>query len=87
MAFDGFSYYRNTNLDAFLANLDQANYSLSCDVYCTALGSGGFSFPLLFGRNGGGIGIVEIGGVWYFIRPGVGTVALAPGSAEHLDPL
>ena len=38
MAFDGGSYYRSTSLDAFVANLDQANYSISFDTYCTALG-------------------------------------------------
>jgi hypothetical protein len=79
MAFDGFSsYYRNTNLTAFLANLDQANYSLSFDVNCTALGAGGFSFPITLGRNGGGMGLVEIGGVWQFFRMGVGGIVLGP---------
>ncbi|MBI4325136.1 MAG: hypothetical protein HY674_07710 [Chloroflexi bacterium] len=78
LAFDGFSYYRNSNLAAFLDNLDQANYSIACDVYSTALGGAGFSFPFSLGRNGGGIGIVEIGGIWHFIRMGVGTAALGP---------
>jgi hypothetical protein len=78
MAFDGGSYYRKTNLTTFFANLDQANYGLSFDTYCYAFGGGGFSFPLSMGRNGGGIGIVEIAGMWNLIRPGVGTTPLTP---------
>ena len=76
VAFDGGSYYRNTTLTNFLAGLDQNNYSLSFDINPTALGGNGFSFPLTIGRNGGGMGLVEIGGSWQFYRMGVGGVLL-----------
>lgn len=78
MTFDGASYYRNVNLASFVSTLDQANYSISFDAYCTALGGGGFSFPMSFGKNGGGLCIVEIGGTWNMYRLGIDTVPLAP---------
>jgi hypothetical protein len=74
MAFDGGSYYQSTSLAELYSNLDFNNFSLSCDVYVTALGSAGFSFPVSMGGNtGGGFAIVEISGNWYVIHQGKGS--------------
>lgn len=73
MTFDGASFYRSTELTNLYDNLDFNNFSLSCDVYVTALGGGGFSFPIsMGGQNGGGFSIVEIGGTWYLLHQTVG---------------
>ncbi|MCX6923297.1 MAG: hypothetical protein NT154_08825, partial [Verrucomicrobia bacterium] len=69
MSFDGASYYQSTSLVDLYQNLDFNNFSLSLDVYVTALGSGGFSFPIsMGGQSGGGFSIVEIGGTWYLLH-------------------
>jgi len=94
LAFDGSSYYQNTDLAAFLGELDQNNYSFSADVYCTAFGAAGFSFPISLGRNGvspGGIAIVEIDngvtGEWYAYRQSRGSFAdLGPVRSGNSNP-
>ena len=69
MSFDGASYYQSTSLVDLYRDLDFNNFSLSLDVYVTALGGGGFSFPIsMGGQSGGGFSIVEIGGTWYLLH-------------------
>ena len=59
MSFDGGSFYQGSlvgngaGLDALYSNIDFNNFSLSCDVYMTAPGAAGFSFPVSIGGNAG----------------------------------
>jgi hypothetical protein len=95
MFFDGASFYQGSvvangaGLDALYASLDFNNFSLSCDVYMTALGAAGFSFPVSLGRNGAGITVVEIAGKWQVIHQGAGVSNPGPDVAlntwTHLD--
>ncbi|MCX6922281.1 MAG: hypothetical protein NT154_03535, partial [Verrucomicrobia bacterium] len=95
MSFDGGSFYQGSvvgngvGLDALYTSLDFNNFSLSCDVYMTAPGGAGFSFPVSIGRNGAGLAPVEIGGKWYLIHQGVANSAAGPDVAlntwTHLD--
>jgi len=76
MSFNGTdSYYQGSgdNIASLVTALDLSNFSLSCDVYVTALGAAGFSFPVALGANvnsggGGGLAIVEVGGAWCIIH-------------------
>jgi hypothetical protein len=74
MSFNGTdSYYQGggPGIASLLTALDLSNFSLSCDVYMTALGAAGFSFPVALGANvggGGGFAIVESGGAWCIIH-------------------
>ena len=92
MAFNGAdSYYQGSGVGivSLYAGFDFNNFGLSCDVYPTANGSVGFSFPVSMGRNGGGLAIVEIGGFWYLIHQGVTASGAGPPVAlnawNHLD--
>ncbi|RME96406.1 MAG: hypothetical protein D6766_00825, partial [Verrucomicrobia bacterium] len=77
MVFDGQSFYQGSvdgngaPLDQLYGRIDWNNVSLVCDVYPTALGTAGFSFPVSVGYNGAGIGILEIEGKWHVIHQGV----------------
>ena len=95
MSFDGASFYQGSvvgngaGLDVLYASMDFNNFSLSCDVYMTAPGAVGFSFPVSIGRNGAGIAIVEISGKWHLIHQGVAASGAGPDVAlntwTHLD--
>jgi hypothetical protein len=78
--FDGASYFQRS--DAAIANLysgfDFNNCHISCDVYPTALGTSGFSFPFSAGGFGTGYAIVEIGGYWYVIHHNTGYSQAGP---------
>jgi hypothetical protein len=94
MSFDGKSYYQGKGgrWQAFYNGFDFSNFSLSCDVYMTAVGSAGFSFPLSIGANaggGGGFAIVEVGGAWSVIHQGqqlsIAGPAVALNTWTHLE--
>jgi hypothetical protein len=95
MSFDGASLYQGSlvdngaGFDSLYGSLDFNNFSLSCDVYMTAPGAAGFSFPVSIGKNGGGIAIVEVGGAWYLIHQSVANSAAGPAvelnAWTHLD--
>lgn len=91
MSFDGASWYLgDTNaIAALYAKVDFNNFSLSCDVYPTAFGGAGFSFPLAMGMNGpGGFAIVEIGGEWHVLQQGISQSAGVPATLNqwtHLE--
>jgi hypothetical protein len=80
MMFDGFSYFGGSGDDwtSFYSSFDFKCFKLSCNVYPTALGGSGFSFPVSIGGSGTGLGIVEIGGKWCVIHHGVVCSAAGP---------
>jgi hypothetical protein len=80
VSFDGSGFYQGQGLgfSNLFRGLDFNNCSISCDVYPTALGASGFSFPFSVGGNGTGFAIVEIGGKWFLINHGVGYSAEGP---------
>ncbi|HEU5071833.1 MAG TPA: hypothetical protein VFV96_15630 [Verrucomicrobiae bacterium] len=91
LSFDGGSYYGGSSdgLTNLYASLDFNNFSLSCDVYMTAPGSAGFSFPVAMGQNGsGGFSIVEIGGEWHVFQQSISQSAGVPAALNqwtHLE--
>jgi hypothetical protein len=80
MSFNGASFYQGSGpgFGNLYTGFDFNNCLISCDVYPTALGSAGFSFPLSVGGTGTGFAIVEIGGKWYVINHNVGYSAAGP---------
>jgi hypothetical protein len=92
LSFDGASYYRGTGLSNLFSGIDLNRFSLSCDVYPTALGGAGFSFPVSMGATGiggGGLAIVEIGGTWeiihHMLQETSGGPAVALNTWTHLE--
>jgi hypothetical protein len=97
MSFNGTdSCYQGSSagIASLITALDLSNFSLSCDVYMTALGAPGFSFPVALGANiasgaGGGLAIVEVSGAWRIIhqsqeQSGAGP-AVALNTWTHLE--
>lgn len=80
MSFNGSSFYQGSGagISNLYSGFDFNNCSIACDVYPTALGSAGFSFPLSIGGSGTGFAIVEIGGKWYVINHGIGYSSVGP---------
>jgi hypothetical protein len=95
MEFDGASCYQGSTagngvpLDALYLQLNLDHCSLSCDVYPTALGAAGFSFPVSIGANTGGMAPVEVGGNWHLLHKSVANSAAGPAVVlnawTHLD--
>jgi hypothetical protein len=80
MSFNGSSFYvgEGAGFASLFDGLDFNNCSISCDVYPTALGSSGFSFPFSVGGSGTGFAIVEIGGKWFLINHNLGYSPAGP---------
>ena len=80
MSFNGSSFYQGTGagISNLYSGFDFNNCSISCDVYPTALGSAGFSFPFSVGGSGTGFAVVEIGGKWVLINHSIGYSATGP---------
>jgi hypothetical protein len=92
MSFNGTdSFYQGSGaaFASLYASFDFNNFSLSCDVFPTAYGGAGFSFPVSIGSNGGGLAIVESGGFWHLIHQGVTASSAGPAVAlntwTHLE--
>ena len=92
MSFDGASCYQSAGAGALYEGIGFNRFSLSCDVYMTALGKAGFSFPVSLGATstgGGGLALVEIGGAWEIIHHMVqetsGSPAVALNTWTHLE--
>lgn len=80
MSFNGSSYYQGggTGISNLFRGFDFNNVSLTCEVYPTALGSAGFSFPFSVGGGGTGFAIVESGGHWRLLNHNVGFSPVGP---------
>ena len=94
MLFDGASIYQATGagITNLVSGVDWNNFSLSLDVYMTAAGAQGFSFPVSIGGGGGnagGVTVVEIGGKWELIHNSVQETSAGPviplNTWQHLD--
>ncbi len=91
MSFDGASYYEGTgdSWTAFYSGFDFTHFSASCDVYMTAPGASGFSFPFSIGAKGTGLAAVEIAGKWQAIHHGITLSPVGPDVAfntwTHLE--
>ncbi|MCX6928925.1 MAG: DUF2961 domain-containing protein, partial [Verrucomicrobia bacterium] len=80
MSFNGSSFYQGSGagISNLYSGFDFNNCSISCDVYPTALGSAGFSFPFSVGGSGTGFALVEIAGKWVLINHSIGYSAGGP---------